>query len=147
MDTRRITTDDAVGEVHHLALEIDPLQVPYQPGDSLGVWFRNEPSLIHRLLERTGLTGSESVRVGNEDLSLADALAQRLELTQLHPKVVKAWAEACGDDKLRALAADREALRRFTERRQVMDLAAYSRDRAVEQELAALSAEVGTEEA
>ena len=38
MARQRITTDDAVGEVHHLALEIDAEAIRYQPGDALGVY-------------------------------------------------------------------------------------------------------------
>jgi sulfite reductase (NADPH) flavoprotein alpha-component len=122
LEQRRITTVDAASDVYHLSLEIDPEAVQYQPGDALGVFFRNDPALIEEILSLTSLPGDASVSLGSESLSLAQALSDRLELTQLHPTVVSAWITHTGSPKLNARGENGDALRRFARERQFIDL-------------------------
>ncbi|MEJ2590389.1 MAG: flavodoxin domain-containing protein [Candidatus Thiodiazotropha sp.] len=122
LEQRRITTADALSDVHHLSLEIDPQAIRYQPGDALGLFFRNDPALIEEILYLTGLADTARVILDGESLSLGQALSERLELTQLHPSVVSAWASHAGSPKLSALSGNGEALRRFARERQFIDL-------------------------
>ena len=122
LENRRITTDDAVSAVHHLALEIDPAVIRYQPGDALGVLFHNAPELVDEILSLTGRAADEPVTVQNQSLSLYDALRSHLELTQLHPRVVAGWAEHIGDAALLSLIEDKSALREFAGQRQLIDM-------------------------
>ncbi|WP_241086274.1 assimilatory sulfite reductase (NADPH) flavoprotein subunit [Candidatus Vondammii sp. HM_W22] len=122
LENRRITTQDAVAEVRHVVLEIDPDVVRYSPGDALGVWFKNDPALVDEILTTTALDAETPVEVNGETLSLSAALLTRLELTQLHPKVVTGWAGVTGDERLQALLEDPKALRTFTHGRQLIDL-------------------------
>lgn len=124
VDTRPITTDDAVGEVHHLVLEVDPDTVRYQPGDALGLWFRNDPVLVGEVLKRSGLDGAQRVHIGDRPLSLGEALRDHLELTQLHPSVVSGWAELSDGESLGALRGRHKELLAFAADRQVIDLLA-----------------------
>lgn len=123
LERRRITTADALSEVHHLSLEIDADAVRYQPGDALGVYFRNDPALIAEIFRLTGFSGDTVVNLNGESLSLFQALSERLELTQLHPAVASAWASILDEpNKLTRLSGNSDALRRFTRDRQVVDL-------------------------
>ena len=122
VDNRRITTRDALSEVHHLALGIDPQILSYQPGDALGVWFRNDPELVEEILSLTGLSAATEVEFNGETLPLVEALTHRVELTQLHPSVVMAWAKYIAEDGLLALAENRDRLRRYARERQFIDL-------------------------
>lgn len=122
LDQRPIVTADAVTEVRHLALAIDPQAISYAPGDSLGVRFRNDPALVGQVLAATALTAETPVDLGSDTLALSEALTARLELTRLHPGVVSAWSRIAGDPGLAALVEDREALRRWCRTRQVIDL-------------------------
>ncbi len=122
VDQRRITTEDAVTPVYHLALEIDPAVIRYRPGDALGVRFDNDPELVNTILGLTGLCADASVDLQGESMTLFEALRSHRELTQLHPSVVTAWADLSGADALRALADDRDALRAFAAERQFLDL-------------------------
>ncbi|MEA3277288.1 MAG: flavodoxin domain-containing protein [Pseudomonadota bacterium] len=126
LDHRRITTPDAPADVRHLALGVDPSVFRYQPGDSLGVWFLNDPALVEEILSLTGLAEDETVSLDDGELTLAEALTRRLELTQLHPRVVRAWSDTSGAEALRSLSDRPEALRRFATEYQLVDLiAAY----------------------
>jgi sulfite reductase (NADPH) flavoprotein alpha-component len=122
LERRRITTTDALSEVHHLALEIDTQAIRYRPGDALGLFFHNDPALIEEILVLSGLSAEAQVTLGEETMTLARALGERLELTQLHPNVVKAWAALAGDPKLSELCRDGDALRSFVRERQFLDL-------------------------
>lgn len=122
LDNRRITAPDAVSGVHHLALEIDPATLSYQPGDAVGVVVKNDPAMVQEILALTGLGGDTAVDVAGTSVSLSDALHSRLELTQLHPTVVSGWAEITGNAALQALAGEAERQRRFANERQLIDL-------------------------
>ncbi|MCG7965739.1 MAG: flavodoxin domain-containing protein [Candidatus Thiodiazotropha taylori] len=122
LERRRITTDDALSEVHHLSLEIDPQLIQFQPGDALGLYFRNDPAMIDELLSITGLSGEAKVTLDGDEMSLTRALIERLELTQLHPSVVRAWSSLTDDHRLHALSENIEQLRKFVSDRQLIDL-------------------------
>lgn len=123
LDNRPLTTPDAVTEVRHLVLRIDPQALAYAPGDALGVRFRNDPALVDRVLDATGLAAEAPVELDGMRLSLAEALQERLELTRLHPTLVAAWSGMAEHPGLAALVQDPEALRTYCRQRQVVDLA------------------------
>ena len=122
LENRRIVTDGAITAVHHLALEIDPGGIRYQPGDALGVLFHNDPEMVDEILSLTGLQPDTTVSLRGERLHLHDALRSHLELTQLHPGVVSGWADVGQHDELLALREDRGRLRTFAAGRQLVDL-------------------------
>jgi sulfite reductase (NADPH) flavoprotein alpha-component len=124
LENRRITTTDAVADVRHLALAIDPQALRYRPGDALGVWFHNDPTLVDAILRRTGLAAETPVPLGDDELGLRQALIERLELTQLHPTTVRSWSELTDDRGLKDLATDAARLRAYAAERQVIDLIA-----------------------
>jgi sulfite reductase (NADPH) flavoprotein alpha-component len=124
LDQRRLTTDDAVSDVRHLAFAADPQQLRYTPGDALGVWFRNDPALVEQVLGTTGVDADAAVTVDGTELRLADALLERLELTQLHPRMVQAWSQLTRDSRLQDLVADKALLRAYAAAHQPMDLLA-----------------------
>jgi sulfite reductase (NADPH) flavoprotein alpha-component len=122
LERRRITTEDALGEVHHLVLQVDPAAIQYRPGDALGLFFRNDPALIEEVLSHTGLAGETRVFQGEAELTLVEALTEKLELTQLHPNVVRAWASLADNADLSSISQDGEKLRNFLRDRQFIDL-------------------------
>lgn len=122
LENRRITTPDAVADVRHLALAIDPDTLRYRPGDALGVWIKNDPMLADAILARVGLDGETPVHLDDEELDLRRALLERIELTQLHPTTVRAWSERADAPELKALASDTSKLRAYSGERQLIDL-------------------------
>jgi len=122
LENRRITTQNAVADVRHIALQVDPRELKYAPGDAVGVWFHNDPALVDEILRSTRLDGDTPVSFNEQSVALAELLTTKLELTQLHPKVVAHWAQLNDSEALRNLAADSEALRRYCADRQVWDL-------------------------
>lgn len=136
LENRPLTTADAVGEVRHLALAIEPSALSYTPGDALGVWFHNDPALVDQVLAATGLDGDQTVALDSQATELREALGRRLELTQLHPTVVKGWASLTGSKELATLCEDAAHLREYAAGRQFIDLIAEYPGRPEAAELA-----------
>ncbi len=119
---QEITTRDAGIEVRHLVLSIDPDLCDYTAGDALGIWFKNDPELIDSVLSTLEINGSSLISIGGEQLELRQALTERLELTRLHPKVVKDWAMLANRERLNTIVADKNSLNDFINSHQVLDL-------------------------
>ena len=122
IDNRRITTDQAIAKIHHIAIEIDPQVVRYQPGDALGILSKNSPELVAEIIEATGLDADAMITIDKEEFSLPRALQDKLELTLLHPTVVSQWAQLSNSETLLSLADDARKLREFAQDRQLIDL-------------------------
>jgi sulfite reductase (NADPH) flavoprotein alpha-component len=122
LESRRICTHDAVNDVHHVELEIQPESIRYQPGDSLGLWPHNDPQLIDRVIVELSLDPAFEVTIDGDSLTLRDALIERLELTRLHPSVIKKWAQLVQSCDLNALVAQRERLNALAQSHQFIDL-------------------------
>ena len=122
LENRRITTQNALSSVYHLALEIDPDALRYQPGDALGVLFRNDSALVEEILSLTGLSGDTRVNLQGKSLTLSKALSEKLELTQLHPTVVAQWALLTDHAELSILTRHNDQLRSYARKHQFINL-------------------------
>lgn len=103
--SQRITARDSAQDVRHLEFALAGSGIAYEPGDALGVRAHNAAPLVERVLERLRLSGSESVRIGDEIRSLYDWLSGHRELTRLHPGFLKRHAERAQTPTLDALLA------------------------------------------
>lgn len=119
---QRLTGRAGSRAVHHLELDLAGSGLSYQPGDALGVWARNDPALIARVLDTLALDPTTPVKHGEHELTLAEWLRERRELTRLSLTLLRAQAERSGADELRALLADAEATRAFLGRHQLLDV-------------------------
>ncbi len=105
LQNQRITARDSTQDVRHLELSLAGSGIDYQPGDALGIQPHNDLGLVERVLGRLGLSGSESVRLGDEIRSLHDWLGGHRELTRLHPGFLRSLAERAPSPTLAALLA------------------------------------------
>lgn len=99
---QRITARDSTQDVRHLEIALDP-GLGYEPGDALGVKPKNAPELVERLIRRLGLSGHESVRIGDEIRALHDWLEGHRELTRLHRGFIQQHATRAKASALDAL--------------------------------------------
>lgn len=116
---QKITGRDSGRDVRHVELSLEGAGFGYRPGDALGVYFHNDPEAVDRMIAALGLTGSESVQVGQRGLSLREALIEEMELTQSYPGFMAGYAEKTG---IEALAMDKDATRNYLENRQIYDV-------------------------
>ncbi|EGQ8444815.1 assimilatory sulfite reductase (NADPH) flavoprotein subunit [Vibrio cholerae] len=120
--SQKITGRDSGKDVRHIEIDLADSGITYQPGDALGVWYENRPQLVNALLDSVGLSGHEEVQVDGETLSLHSALTHHYEITAANPQLVAQFAELAQSEKLTSLAQDKEALREYATRMQVIDV-------------------------
>jgi sulfite reductase (NADPH) flavoprotein alpha-component len=80
VENRNLNLGGSDKETRHLALSIENLPVPYEPGDSIGIWPENDPALVEAIARAAGASLDAEVRVEERSLSLREALEKRLEL-------------------------------------------------------------------
>jgi sulfite reductase (NADPH) flavoprotein alpha-component len=119
-----IVARDSERTVHHFELSLEGSGLTYEPGDALGVWPTNAPTLVDAVLQALQLDGDDAVIHAGETHPLRTWLAARRELTKLaRPFVAAHAAHARAEDLNRLLAPDRAAeLARLLQSHQVIDL-------------------------
>jgi len=108
---QRISARDSSKDIRHLELSLEGSGLHYEPGDALGVWPRNTPSLVNDLLGTLGLDGETAVTLGDESRSLRDWLETRREVTRLARPFVASHAALKRDGDLNRLLAPSENTR------------------------------------
>jgi len=119
---QKITGRDSAKDVRHIEISLAGSGLTYQPGDALGVYFTNDPTLVRELLLLTAIARDTPVQLGGETLTVEQALTEQLELTQSYPAFVEKYASATANTELQALAADKTALRAYISERQIIDI-------------------------
>ena len=119
---QKITGRDSTKDVRHVEISLEGSDITYTPGDSLGVYFLNDEALVDEVLTLTQIDASSTVKLGDEELSIRDALIEKLELTQSYPGFVEKYATATGNPDLLKLVEDKAAMREYIEPRQIFDI-------------------------
>ena len=119
---QRITGSHSTKDVRHLELSLEGSGLTYEPGDALGIWPKNTPTLVDSVLELLALDGKDEVTVEGERIPLADALTVQSELTQVSAPLVKRYGELAKHPALSALLDDRSQLVEFLKSHHVIDL-------------------------
>jgi sulfite reductase (NADPH) flavoprotein alpha-component len=96
-------------EVRHVVLSLKDSNLTYEPGDALGVWTRQAPSLVAAVLSSTGLSPDAPVSLDGNEIPLSEALATRRELTVLTPPTAIKFARLANDSALLALVQPDQA--------------------------------------
>ncbi|MDO6719082.1 assimilatory sulfite reductase (NADPH) flavoprotein subunit [Psychrosphaera sp. 1_MG-2023] len=124
--SQKITGRDSTKDVRHVEISLEESGLTYQPGDALGMFFLNDETLVDALLTQVELTGEEQVKLGEESLTVRQALIEKLELTQSYPGFVDKYAHATNNAELLKLVEDKAALREYIEARQIFDVVAQN---------------------
>ncbi|MFQ5609691.1 MAG: sulfite reductase flavoprotein subunit alpha, partial [Woeseiaceae bacterium] len=119
---QKITGGNSSKDVRHLELSLEGSGLQYAPGDALAVEVVNPPELVGQLLEELGFDGAETVQVRDESLPLAEALAEKLEITVLNLGFLRSWAAIAKSDELSAILESPIALASLIDDHQVIDV-------------------------
>lgn len=119
---QKITGRHSEKDIRHIEIDIEGSGLTYQPGDSLGVWFKNDAELVNDLLGLLEIEPETVVHINDEPRSIRDALIETYELTQLHPGFVAEYAERTNCETLKKIAAETEPLREYIDVRQIIDV-------------------------
>ena len=120
----RLLNEGSDKETRHFEISLQNSGLSYEPGDSLGVIPQNNPQVVDDLLSATGLSGEETVLVGEEKSSLREALINRLACTVLSKIQIKKFNEIAQDSKLEELLqpANRDGFADYLWGRELIDL-------------------------
>ncbi|MEM8546642.1 MAG: assimilatory sulfite reductase (NADPH) flavoprotein subunit [Pseudomonadota bacterium] len=118
---QQITGSRSSKTVHHIELLVDG-GVDYAPGDALAVITRNPPTLVDQLLAVLGAEGSNSVTLGDETVTLAEALATRLEITATSGSFLERYAALADDEDLHAQILDPASRQMLIRNFQIIDV-------------------------
>ncbi|MCP4956915.1 MAG: assimilatory sulfite reductase (NADPH) flavoprotein subunit [Photobacterium aquimaris] len=136
--SQKITGRGSDKDVRHIEIDLEESGLTYQPGDALGVWFENDPQLADTILAKLGLEADTSVDIDGSTLSLRDALITKYEITASNPQFVTKYAELSGSKKLQKLVADREKLREYAAKTQIIDVLAEKKTALTAEQLIGL---------
>ncbi|MEJ2478607.1 MAG: flavodoxin domain-containing protein [Acidihalobacter sp.] len=119
-----LTAEGSSREVWHLELDLAGSGIEFAAGDSLSVVPSNAPALVDSLVERLGLDGDAAVATPQGERTLAEALFSRYEIARLTRPFVERYAKVAESGELRDLIADAEALAKWMDGRDVLDVVA-----------------------
>lgn len=108
-----LTDTGSSKEVLHLEFSLDGSGIQYQPGDILAVQVHNDTALVDEVLKQGKFTGSETVKVDDNNLDLRSALTSKLELSTVTKRQLKQYAQLINHTELLAALEDKEALKDF----------------------------------
>lgn len=107
-------------ETWHVELATNVAGFAYEPGDAIAVAPQNDPALIARVLNATGLDGNEA---------LARHLETEADITTLSRPLADRYARLTGRADVAALASDAKAFVDFAGDRQLIDLLVHYPER------------------
>ena len=121
---QKITGAGSSKDVRHVELSLEGSGLSYEPGDSLAVIAHNPPQLVAQFLSLLEYAADTSVHVFDEDMTIAEALHSKLEITAPNLGFLRAWAEFSAADELRnlLLADNQDALSAFIDTHQIFDV-------------------------
>lgn len=114
-------------ETRHLELSLEGSGLVYEPGDSLGIYPTNDPTLVDELIQTCGWNAEESVTVhkNGDTLPLKDALTSHFEITVLTKPLLQKIAELTKSESLHTLLEEgnEEKLKEYIAGRDLVDAA------------------------
>lgn len=104
---QKITGRNSLKDVRHIEISAGDSGLHYQPGDSLGVWFENDPVLADEIISLLHADAATEITVSGRTYTLREALIRHLELTQNNGVTVSKYAQLSQHDALSALVISR----------------------------------------
>ena len=113
-------------ETRHMELSLEGSGLTYSPGDAVGIFPQNDPSLVEEILTFLEWAPEETVVIGKsgETSSLREALLYHYEITVLTKPLLEKAAAFSGHEKLAELMKpeNKEALKAYMKERDLLDL-------------------------
>ena len=122
LSSQKITGSQSNKDVRHIEISLQGSDLTYRAGDALGVYFKNDANLVAQLITKLGLDDETPVSIDEKMVSLSDALTTHYEITNTHPAFIEAYAKQSNNPALLQLAENKEALREFANKTQVIDI-------------------------
>ncbi|MEV0249159.1 bifunctional nitrate reductase/sulfite reductase flavoprotein subunit alpha [Nocardia sp. NPDC050712] len=111
-------------EVRQFGFDLRGVEAGYEVGDSLGIWPSNGDALVAEWLTATGLDGRRVLELDDRELSLAEALRTRFDITKVSHDLLTFLAERNASVRLAKLLRrdNRNELESYLWDRQAVDV-------------------------
>ncbi len=109
-------------ETWHLELSLEGSGLIYEPGDSLGIYPQNPPSLVREVLYAAMLNGNKVLTFNDQENTLQHILQHDVEITVLTREVVEKYANWTNNARLKELITQPAALKKLLWGRNLADL-------------------------
>lgn len=111
-------------ETHHLELSLEGSGLTFEPGDSLGIYPKNDSDLVDMLLMELDWDPEETVKVNKQGelRQLRESLISDFEITVLTKSLIEQAAQLSGNEDLKELLKpNEERLKEYREGRDLLD--------------------------
>lgn len=110
-------------ETRHIELSLENFNTPFEPGDCLGVYPKNDPALVDMIIEKLNWDPDKSVSVSKQEetLSIREAFTEHYEITRLTKSLVTKAADIFQNDALTTMAENEKLLKSYLEGKDFLD--------------------------
>ncbi|MGG3477359.1 assimilatory sulfite reductase (NADPH) flavoprotein subunit [Peribacillus frigoritolerans] len=112
-------------ETHHLELSLEGSGLTFEPGDSLGIYPKNDSDLVDMLIMELDWDPEETVKVNKQGelRQLRESLISDFEITVLTKSLIEQAAQLSGNEDLKELLkpGNEERLKEYREGRDLLD--------------------------
>lgn len=112
-------------ETHHLELSLEGSGLTFEPGDSLGIYPKNDSDLVDMLLMELDWGPEETVKVNKQGelRQLRESLISDFEITVLTKSLIEQAVQLSGNEDLKELLkpGNEERLKEYREGRDLLD--------------------------
>ncbi|MBT2616059.1 MULTISPECIES: assimilatory sulfite reductase (NADPH) flavoprotein subunit [unclassified Bacillus (in: firmicutes)] len=112
-------------ETHHLELSLEGSGLTFEPGDSLGIYPKNDSDLVDMLLTELNWDPEETVKVNKQGelRQLRESLISDFEITVLTKSLIEQAAQLSDNEDLKELLkpGNEERLKEYREGRDLLD--------------------------
>ncbi|VFP82234.1 NADPH-dependent assimilatory sulfite reductase flavoprotein subunit [Candidatus Erwinia haradaeae] len=119
---QKITGRNSDQDVRHIEIDISHSNLIYQPGDSLGVWFENDPKLVEELMHLTCLSSDDTVIVNGNIISIQEALKTHYELTINTTQIIKKYASLSSNNQLITQLDTQDKLQKYANNTPIVEM-------------------------
>ena len=109
-------------ETYHIELLFDNDKIAYRPGDALGIWPVNDPSLANSIIKKTKLNPGTPVNFEENATTLEDVIVNRAEINSLTRDNLVKYNELVHSEKLKIILNDTVQLKKYLWGRDILDL-------------------------
>ncbi|MGR5130070.1 assimilatory sulfite reductase (NADPH) flavoprotein subunit [Photobacterium swingsii] len=138
LTSQKITGRNSGKDVRHIEIDLEGSGLSYQPGDALGVWYDNDSNLAAKIIAQAGLVDDAQIELDGESLPLLQALIKHYEITNANPQFVTQYATLSGSKKLEKLVANKDKLRTYAGKTQILDVLAEKKTKLTAEQLQGL---------
>lgn len=93
LSNQKITGKGSSKCVHHIEISLENSGLQYLPGDSIGIWAKNNQELVDEILDLLDLDGEEFVTIKNDSKPLREALSENFEITLINKNFINSYSE------------------------------------------------------